>query len=181
MRLLRDKVLIRPFWYRKVGSLLILREEKSPTIGEVVEVGPKVLEIEPGDIVVWAPVSIDVPNAYFPYFYISLKDEDGTEDFVLLEAGKESVLAIERAMRSYHANPSTADRWLTVVDVNSNDNVRFKTSNVQDYGQAELSPNGRLKTNYVAALRFDIWNGAEAVTHYLMREADILCKVNVED
>jgi hypothetical protein len=172
---LHSKVLIEPFIGEFTGTLWILEEEKFGTSGTVLACGKGVTELSPGDIVIWEPVSIDLPNKYFPYCYVLLADEDGKTDWVLVEEDAEAV--IKEAYGRFIENPSTHDRWVTVTDLNTNESVKFLTSNIRKFGVAEISPNGRLKTDYVEAKMFDIWKGGKYVTLFIMDESQIIGRI----
>lgn len=176
---LRDLVLIRPERLRRVGSLYVLEERKFGTHGLVVEVGPDVREVSPGDLVLWSPVAIDLDPQYLPYFFLHLVDEDGTEEWVLVDSDAEPI--VRGAVHAYRKNPTTGDLQITVRDLNSDDQVRFLTSNVRDFGPVQLTQTGRLKTDYVEAFMIDLWDGSRYIPHFIFHEFQLEAIVHAAD
>lgn len=176
MQLLADRVLVRPSKIQREGSLYILEEQKFPVWGEVLSIGPKVLEVTPGDLVLWEPVAVDQEASPVPYCAIHLMDEDGKKDLVLtrdtyLEPMKNTLRAFQR--------DSSYNPWVTAMDFRTDEEVRFLVSNVRKVEPARITSTGRLKVDYVDTKILTRWDPElqKLEDLYIFREPQLLGKL----
>ena len=142
-------------------------QERYPNIGEVISIGPKCNEdLRPGDIAVFNTEMFDAPNTEMDCFQVVLRD--GDEDLrILVDYDVEPIF--KEQYEEYKASPSSADRWIQLMNLEDDLAYKFLASDVLDWGPANLQASSFQKLRYVETAVVPIGK----LTYYLTHEANI--------
>jgi len=156
------------------GGLAIPPEaqERYPFIGRVVNIGPDVREdIREGDIAVFSTEMFDAPNTYADFFSVILRD--GLEDVeIFVDIEVEPIFHDQ--MKEYEKSPTENDRWIQLLDIQTDVAYKFLASDVIAFGPANLQVSSVQKLRYVNTRMFSLEDDeGREVLHYLIEEREI--------
>lgn len=147
-------------------------ELRYPTSAIVIRGGPDLI---PGHLAILEDEGRKVDRSYYDVFKVWVGD---FKENVEIIAQVEAEPIFSATVKSYRANPSSENKWITLKDVLTDEVIRFQCSDVKDWSFDDAAhPTYRLE--YVHTQMLDLWTGEKFELFYIIDERNILATVEL--